>query len=147
MSGIPRELAYAVAGGTKWKKAFLAIPDDSPIRLAGMAEWIGVTGYDKGSDRVYYMATEKGLHVGQHGGGGGLFGGGSHVDHFLPQKLVRPRRHPERPRFAVLSPQIRARRRPAAGVRTRRPAPPISAATSFGACAGARLTSRSSTIR
>ena len=88
MSGIPRELAYAFAGGTKWKKAFAEIPDDSAIRLAGMAEWIGVTGYDKGSDRVYYMVTERGLHVGQQGSGGGFFGSGSHVDHFLPREEI-----------------------------------------------------------
>jgi hypothetical protein len=88
MSGVPRELAYAFAGGTKWKKAFAAIADDSPILLAGMAEWIRVTTYDKKSDRVYYMVTERGLHVGQQGAGGGLFGGGSYIDHFLPRDEI-----------------------------------------------------------
>lgn len=88
MSGMPRELAYVVASGTKWKKAFAAIADNSPTLLAGMAEWIRVTTFDKGSDRVYYMVTERGLHVGQQGGGGGLFGGGSYVDHFLPRDEI-----------------------------------------------------------
>jgi hypothetical protein len=58
MSGIPRDLAYAVAAGTNWKKAFAAIEDDSPILLAGMAEWIRVTTFEESSDRVYYMITE-----------------------------------------------------------------------------------------
>ena len=88
MSGIPRELAFAFAGGTKWKKTFLAIADHSPILLAGMAESIAVTTFEKTSDRVYYMATERGLHVGQQGPGGGFLGGTSYVDHFLPRDEI-----------------------------------------------------------
>jgi hypothetical protein len=88
MSGVPRELAYAFAGGTKWKKAFAEIADDSPIALAGMAEWVRVTTFERASDRVYYMVTARGLHVGQQGQGGGFFGGGSYVDHFLPREEI-----------------------------------------------------------
>jgi hypothetical protein len=88
MSGIPRELASAFASGTKWKKAFAAIADDSPILLAGMAEWISTTNFDKRSDRVYYTVTERGLHVGQQSGAGGFFGSGSHVDQFLPRDEI-----------------------------------------------------------
>ena len=72
----------------KREQFLAAIEDDSPIVLAGMAEWISTTSYDKPSDRVYYMVTERGLHVGQHGGGGGFFGGGSHVDHFVPRDEI-----------------------------------------------------------
>ena len=88
MNGIPRELASIFASGTKWKNAFAAIEDDSPIVLAGMAEWITASGFEKKSDHVYYMVTERGLHVGQRSGGGGFFGGGSYVDYFLPRDQV-----------------------------------------------------------
>jgi hypothetical protein len=88
MTGIARELARSFASVTKWKQAFAAIEDSSPILVAGMAESIAVTGFEKESDRVYYMATERGLHVGQQTPSSGFFRGTAYVDHFLPREMI-----------------------------------------------------------
>jgi hypothetical protein len=40
------------------------------------------------AERVYYMVTRAGLHVGQNASKGGLFGRSAAVDHFLPRESI-----------------------------------------------------------
>lgn len=70
----------------KWRKAFTSIDDDTETLVAGMAEWILVTTHKK-AERVYYMVTVAGLHVGQNAPRGGLFGSAA-VDYFLPRESI-----------------------------------------------------------
>lgn len=51
-----------------------------------MAEWILVTTHKK-AERVYYMVTAAGLHVGQNAPKSGLFGSAA-VDYFLPRESI-----------------------------------------------------------
>ena len=85
MSDPDRALAASFAID-KWRKAFAAIDDNTETLVSGMAESIIVTTQKKKAERVYYMVTAAGLHVGQNAAGG-LFGGGA-VDYFLPRESI-----------------------------------------------------------
>jgi hypothetical protein len=84
-----RRLASSFAVGSKWTEAFNSIEDGSETLVAGMAGWIRVTDYPEKSDRVYYMVTQRGLHVGQVSSSSGrLFRSSNHVDHFVPRETI-----------------------------------------------------------
>src|SRR4051794_26115270 len=70
----------------KWRKAFASIEDETDTLVAGMAASAIVTTNRKTAERVYYMVTAAGLHVGQHAPGG-LFGGAT-ADYFLPREAI-----------------------------------------------------------
>lgn len=82
-----RQLAASFAID-KWSKAFAAIADTSEIRIAGMASWILVTTHEGKAERVYYMVTAAGLHVGQNGPKSGVFGRSAAVDYFLSRESI-----------------------------------------------------------
>ena len=72
----------------RWSKAFATINDDSETLVAGMAEWILVTTFKDKAERVYYLVTGAGLHVGQNAPKGGLLGRAAAVDYFLPRESI-----------------------------------------------------------
>ena len=74
MSDPDRRLASSFAID-KWTKTFASIDDDSETLVAGMLRWALVTTYKEKAERVYYMVTREGLHVGQLEGGGGFYSG------------------------------------------------------------------------
>ena len=72
----------------KWSKAFASISDDTETLVAGLLRWALVTTNKEKAERVYYMVTAAGLHVGQQEGKGGMFGGKSAVDYFLARDSI-----------------------------------------------------------
>jgi hypothetical protein len=72
----------------KWSKAFAAIDDTSETHVAGMASWILVTTVKEKAERVYYMVTAAGLHVGQNAPKSGMFGRSAAIDYFLSRDLI-----------------------------------------------------------
>lgn len=72
----------------KWRKVFASINDDSETLVAGMLGWALVTTNKEKAERVYYLVTSDGLHVGQLDGKGGMFGGKTAVDYFLPRNAI-----------------------------------------------------------
>jgi hypothetical protein len=87
MTDRDRALAAAFAIN-QWTKVFDGITDNSEIVVAGMVSWALVTTNKHQAERVYYMVTSDGLHVGQNEGKGGMFGGKKAVDYFLPRGSI-----------------------------------------------------------
>lgn len=87
MSTQARALASSFAID-KWVKAFASINDDTDTLVAGMARWALVTTNKERAERVYYLVTRAGLHVGQSEGKGGMFGGKRAADYFLPREAI-----------------------------------------------------------
>jgi len=83
---LDRTLASSFALG--WETAFEAIDDHSETLVAGMASWILATPYENETERVYYMVTRNGLHVGQEGESPGFLRSAPKLDHFIARDSI-----------------------------------------------------------